>query len=212
LKQTLRRVGAVVSALALLAAVIYLGILSGEDNRYVVWFGIASAIAAPVGLTLMGYAVTPPESELIQRLAKVPEIDRLIREARTQEEKIQVLETERGRLAEIIRLESRRQAADDRIDSLERDAMRILEELDGLDNELRLLNVQIGQSSVSVEIQRLRDRVRARERGDVVVQIGSRSYSIDRDIIKAFPFGSGNLALASLRLIERFRRDRTRNQ
>jgi Tfp pilus assembly protein PilN len=57
-------------------------------------------------------------------------------EARTQEEKIQLLEEERLRLADIVRFESRRQAILDRIDSLERDATRILDELAFLDKEV----------------------------------------------------------------------------
>ena len=59
---------------------------SGKDNRFVVWFGIASATAAPTGLALLGYAISRSDDEIIQQLAKVPEIERLIEQAKTQEE------------------------------------------------------------------------------------------------------------------------------
>lgn len=211
----LMKLSAAVFALALLGGVIYLGILSGKDNKFVVWFGIASAIVAPLGLALFGYAISPSNRDLIQRLSKVPEIERLVQEAKTHEEKVRVLEAERERLAEIVRLESRRQAIRDRNESLERDAMRILEELDSLDEELKLLDEQIGESAASEEIRRLRDRLKAREEGDVILRLGSKVYRIDRDIIKATPFGLGTVLLACSRLFEQFsksRRDQRKRQ
>lgn len=206
--KVLHRLGAGFLAITLLAGVVYLGILSGRNNKLVLWFGIASAIVAPVGLALFSYAFSRSDSELIQRLAAVPEIERLMAEARTHEEKVRVLEAEEARLVEIIRLESRRQAARDRTESLERDALRIIQELDSLADEMRITDVSIGNSIASEEIERLRQRVRARERGDVVWRLGTRTYSIDRDIIKALPFGMGNLTLAYLRLLERIQKRR----
>ncbi len=199
----LKKVLAVLVALLLLAGVIYLGVLSGEDNRFVVWFGIASAIVAPIGFALFGFAISPSDRDLIQRLSKIPEIERLVQEAKTQEEKVRVLEAERARLTEIVRLESRRQSIRDRNESLERDAIRILQELDSLDQELKLLDVEIGESVANDEIRQLRERVKARQEGDVIFHIGSRVYRVDRDIIKAIPFGFGNILLAYFRLIER---------
>jgi hypothetical protein len=199
----LLRLAAALLALTLLAGVVYLGILSGRDAKYVVWFGIASAIVAPIGLTLFGYAFRSGERNLIQRLSKVPEIERLILEAKTQEDKIQLLEAERGRLVEVVKIESRRQAIRDRIESLENDAVRIIRDLKNLDAEARLIEEQITDSPVAEEIKALHERVRARQEGDVVIRLGRRVYRIDRDIIKAFPAGSGNLVLAYFRVMER---------
>ena len=142
------------------------------------------------------------DSEIITRLAKVPEIERLVNEARTQEEKIQLLEEERLRLADIVRIESRRQAILDRIDSLERDAFRILDELTFLDKEVIVLDDNVRKSPASSEIRRLRERVKARNDGDVIIRLGARSYRIDRDIVKALPFGLGNSLLAYFRIVE----------
>ena len=208
--KTLQRFGAAILASMLLAGVVYLGVLSGRDNRLVVWFGIASAIIAPVGLALFGYALARSDGELIQRLAKVPEIERLVAEARTQEEKVRVLAAEESRLLEVIRLESRRQAGRDRIESLERDGLRIVQELDGLAEEMRLIDASVGESIASKEIERLRQRVRARERGDVTLRLGTRTYRIDRDITKALPIGLGNITLAYFRLFERLQQHITK--
>ncbi|MEM7771256.1 MAG: hypothetical protein AAF327_12195 [Cyanobacteria bacterium P01_A01_bin.37] len=91
----------------------------------------------------------------------------------------------------------------DRRYSLERDATRILDELENLDRELVLLDEQVGDSSISEKIRRLRERVKAREDRDVIFRIGSRVYQIDRDIIKALPFGLGNPLLAYVRIADK---------
>ncbi len=82
----------------------------------------------------------------------------------------------------------------------------MIQELDALSDELRSLDDAVGKSVASEEIQRLRERVRAREQGDMVIRIGMRTYRIDRDIVKAFPFGMGNFMLAYFRLFNRLQR------
>jgi len=148
----------------------------------------------------LSHAIGSSDGELIQRLAKVPEIEKLVEQAKTQEDKLRVLEAERARLAEIVRFESRRQSTLDRIDSLEHDAVRILGELNCLDEELKILDEQVGESAASEEIRRLRERVKARGDGDMILRIGTRVYRIDRDIIEALPFGLGNPLLAYFRI------------
>lgn len=195
---SLRRVFSGLAATALIGGTIFLGIKSGQDSRFVVWFGISSAVAAPLGLALLASLFNRSDSEVISRLAKVPEIEKLINEARTQEEKIQLLEEERMNLVEIVRVESARQATLDRIDSLERDATRILDELEFLEQEVATIDRHSEKSYASSEIRRLRERVKARRDSDVILRIGGRSYRIDRDIIKAMPLGESLLAYIRL--------------
>lgn len=198
----LRKAFSLILGIFLIGATILLGIHSGKDSRFVVWFGLASAIAAPLGLAQLASIFNRWDSEIITRLAKVPEIEKLMNEARTQEEKIQLLEEERLRLADIVRFESRRQAILDCIDSLERDATRILDELAFLDREVVIFDENVGKSPASSEIRQLRERVKARNDGDVIIRLGARSYRIDRDIVKALPFGLGNSILAYFRIAE----------
>ncbi len=86
---------------------------------------------------------------------------------------------------------------------MEGDAVRILAELENLDRELILIDEQVGESAISEEIRRLRERIKAREDGDVILRLGSRVYRIDRDIIKALPFGLGNPLIAYFRIVEK---------
>ena len=88
----IRKIISALIATGLIGGTVYLGFQSVKDNRFVIGFGLASAIVAPVGINLFSYAISSSDREIIQQLAKVPEIERLIQQAKTQEEKIQVLE------------------------------------------------------------------------------------------------------------------------
>jgi len=200
----IKRSAAGLAGLALLGLVVWLYFLSTKDPHYVAVFGLASALAAPLGISALGYSLFRSKVDVMNDLAKVPEIGRLIEQARSQEERVRLLEAEQARLAEIIRLESRRQAVKDRITTLEEDAIRITHELEALDAELLDLGDQIGQSPASEEIQRLRERIQGRERGDLYVTLGSRVIRIDRDIVKALPLGMGNVALGYFKLAQLF--------
>ena len=80
-----KKVFSLIVGIFFIGATILLGIQSGKDSRFVVWFGLASAIAAPLGLAQIASIFNRWDSEIITRLAKVPEIERLVNEARTQE-------------------------------------------------------------------------------------------------------------------------------
>ncbi|MFL6230441.1 MAG: hypothetical protein ACJ741_16845 [Pyrinomonadaceae bacterium] len=110
----------------LIAVVVYLGLKARNDQSLVIWFGLAAAILVPSGFAAIGYAFTVTNRQVLERLSKVPEIERLITEARSQEEKIKLLEQERSRLAEIVELEARKQSLIFRKESLEQDGVRLL--------------------------------------------------------------------------------------
>lgn len=51
-----RKIISALIAIVLISGTVYLGIQSGKDNRFVICFGLASAIVGPVGLNLFTYA------------------------------------------------------------------------------------------------------------------------------------------------------------
>lgn len=71
-----------------------------------------------------------------------------------------------------------------------------------MEKERVQLEEEVGESAVIEEIRLLRERVKARQDGDVILRFGSRIYRIDRDIIKALPFGLGSPLLGYLRILE----------
>ena len=183
-----RRVTALLLGLVLIAAVVWLWTKARTDSTFVLWFGLASALFAPTGIGLISYAIRAGEHQLLKRLSKVPEIDELISEAESKEERIRLLEEERSRLAEAVRLETRRQALISRQSSLESDATRILKELQAIDAELKSLQIDIEASTVTEEIQRLNERLQARQQGDMVIRFGEAYINVSRDLVRAFAF------------------------
>ncbi|WP_041763181.1 hypothetical protein [[Leptolyngbya] sp. PCC 7376] len=78
-----------------------------------------------------------------------------------------------------------------------------MDELNHLDAELVLIEEQVGESHVSEESRSLRQRVKARENGDILFRFGSKTYRIDCGILKALPLNLGNPVVAYFRIIER---------
>lgn len=185
-----KRIIAFLLGLVLLAAVIWLGLQATSSQVYVVWFGLASAILAPTGVALIGYTLTGGQRETLQRLSKVPEIDKLISEAKTQEERIRLLEEERSRLLEAVRIETRRQTLITKKAALEEDGARILGELQAVERELNNLELDIEASTVKEEIKNLNERLEAHRRGDPVFRLGETYVRLNRDLIRGFPLST----------------------
>lgn len=191
----------------LLAAVVWFGLRATYSQAYVVWFGLASAILAPTGVTLLGYALTGGQREMLQRLSRIPEIDKLISEAKTQEERIRLLEAERSRILEAIRIETRRQTLLAKKNTLEEDGTRILEELQAVERELDNLEIDIEASTVREEINRLNERLRARQRGDTIIRLGETYVRVNHELIRSLPLSAllllpGVFAEGMFRLVE----------
>jgi hypothetical protein len=203
----LRRIVAFAIGAGLLAVVVWLGLKTTSAPVYVVWFGLASAILAPTAVAMVGYALTGGQRDVLRRLSKVPEIDMLISEAESQEERIRLLEEERSRLLEAVQLETRRQTLITRKAALEHDGSQILKELQAVERELADLEVDIEASTVTEEIARLNERLEARQRGDVIIRLGETYVRVSRELVRGFPLSPllllpGTLAEMMLRASE----------
>jgi len=175
-----------------ISAVIWIGYLTANNPspQLVAIFGIASAVIAPVGFALIGYSFKSNEQDVIKHLAKVPEIEKLIAEANSQEEKIRLLEKQKQQLAEIIQFESRRQALINRKETNEREAIRLLEELTAIDAELSNLSITVNENKeIAEELNSLHERIIARQRGDIVFEIGKIRFVLETDLIRGLPWG-----------------------
>jgi hypothetical protein len=147
-------------------------------------------VVAPIGFVLIGYAFTSNHEEVVSRLAKVPEIEKLIAEAQSQEEKIQLLEKQKQQLAAVVQFEAKRQSLINRKETNEREAIRLLNELKAIDAELSELNITEGKNKeIEEELYALRERIAARQRGDIIFTIGGRIFVLESDIIRSLPWG-----------------------
>jgi hypothetical protein len=107
----LRRVIGPIVGLVFLGVVVYLGVRSASDTKFVPWFGLAAAVLAPSGVALIFEAGRSREARTLEDLRSVPEIDALVARAGTAQERLKLLERERQKLDEIVRIEARRQTS-----------------------------------------------------------------------------------------------------
>ena len=151
----MKRIISAIVGFILIGVVIYLGIKSSDDNIYIMLFGVASALIAPMGLSALGYSVKR-EDETLQKLAKISQIDELIEQAETEEENIERLKKEKDVLLNYIKNETNRISKIEREKILIADAKRILDEYKEVVEELNSMsNMEIDLENVSKEIQEL---------------------------------------------------------
>jgi len=60
---------------------IYLGINTTKNQSLIVWFGLASAILIPLAFALIGYTFSSKKQQILERLSKVSEVEKLRKEA-----------------------------------------------------------------------------------------------------------------------------------
>lgn len=151
----MKRIISAIIGIFLIGVVIYLGLKSGDDNKYIVPFGLTSALIAPMGLSALGYSIKRKDDTL-QKLAKISQIDELIEQAETEEEKIKRLKKEKDVLLDYIKNETKRISQIERKKILEADAKKILNEYKEVVEELNAMsNMEIDLENVSEEIQEL---------------------------------------------------------
>lgn len=151
----MKRIISAIIGVFLIGIVIILGIRSDDDNRYIVPFGLTSALIAPMGLSALGYSIKRKD-ETLQKLAQVSQIDELIEQAETEAEKIKRLNKEKDALLDYIKNETKRISKIERKKILEADAKRILDEYKLVVGELSAMpNCEVNLDNVSEEIKEL---------------------------------------------------------
>lgn len=131
----MKRVISAILGIILIGIVIFLGIMSGKDNRFVIPFGLTSALVAPLGISALGYSIRK-EDPTLKKIALVPEIDSLIERAETESEKIKRLKREKEELLNYIKNDTKRIALVERKKIIEADMQRTVNEYMKVNAEL----------------------------------------------------------------------------
>lgn len=147
-----KKVFLLLTGIILIFSVVFLGIKSTENNTFVVLFGLACALIAPIGITCITSVFNVGNKETLKKLLKVPQIDELIQKAETQEEKIKLLEDERKQLSNIVKYETLKYAALERRKYLEDEAKNILEEYEKIEREIEQLNLEKKEERLSNKV------------------------------------------------------------
>ena len=184
----MRKVLFVIIDLGLIGLDVWLYFKAESDTGvFLLLFGVGSAIAIPVGVGLINYAFGEKQRDAFKKLTKVPEIEQLISNAETQEKKIEILKQEYVKLQSTIQSESERLALTTRKEELEKNAKRILGELNIIESEIQSLDRSTVRNVPTKEVQRLRERVEAIRRGDLVIRVGHSQFVIERELIMRTP-------------------------
>lgn len=147
-----KRIILLLIGVVLVIIVVFLGIKSANNNIFVVPFGLACALVAPVGISCITGVFNVGNNETLKKLLKVPQIDELIQKAETQEEKIKLLEEERRQLSNIVKYETLKYAALERKKHLEVEAENILKEYEKVEKEICELNLQKKEERLSNQV------------------------------------------------------------
>lgn len=149
----MKRILSAIIGFVFVGIVIFLGINSGIDNRFIIPFGLASALIAPLGISALGYSIRK-EDPMLKKLAMVPEIDNLIEKAETESQKIKRLKREKEELLAYIKTDTKRIALLERKKLLESDIQRSYEEYVKVNTELiALVGEELDIQEMSSEIR-----------------------------------------------------------
>ncbi len=186
----IKRILALVLGFVLLVVLYLVGKNSADfpTAASVIWFGLASAILAPIGLGLLGYSILGSDRDELSKLTKVTEIERLINQAETEEEKLERLQDERRQLDTIIRFEVERRTLEARKESLEKMAEDTLEELQTIDQQLHDLGIKVEQGVTGEQIKQLQERIDAIANDDVIFRFGTKQILIRKKLLTNIPF------------------------
>ncbi len=184
-----KRIFYIIIGVSLIGAVIALGFATSNNSAYVIWFGLAAALLAPGGIAIIVYALNANDREVIQRLSKVPQIEKLIVEAQSQEEKIRALEEEREKLASVVQFEAKRQILINKKQGLEEQAIHTLGSLDEVEKNITDLGVDVENSGLVKDVEALRERIKHMEREKVTLDLGFKKIEIDTIRLRRTPAG-----------------------
>ena len=181
--------------------VIFLGIEASTKSNYVIWFGLASALLAPAGFTLITFAFRNNNDKLLQQLSKVPEIKVLIEKAQTQEEKIKALELERASLEDTIKYETFRSILLEKKNTFELEAEKLIKNLEDVEDSLLKLDKNIAENINIETIQKLRIKLKEREQDTITIKLYDKDIIINVRKVRNIPF-VGEFAIAYLKLVQ----------
>lgn len=182
-----------VLALLLLILVVILHYLVTKGKISIDVYTLGIAISIPFAILFLQFGRSIKAESTINELSKVPQIEKMIDEAKTKEEKIKVLEEEKEKLLEYIEIESKRmflikrlEDIDERLKDGYKPLIPLLNEIDILENELKQINDSYSSSISLKEIAKIRDRIEAKREGKLFLKIGKREFEINTKILGAF--------------------------
>jgi len=184
--------------LLLIGSIVYAGYYTTNHLSFVIWFGVITAILAPLAFELIFFPFKYKEKSLIKDLSKVPKIELLIKEAKDSESKVRLLEEQRKDLDKLISYESHRKTliAEKEIYSFQ--AKIALENLVKIDKSLETLTSE--KQELPEHLQLLQKRIEQTGDNEVIFLFNDRNIILKKSNFEILPF-YGTLIFEILKLI-----------
>ncbi len=178
----IKRFFAGLSGLLLLGGIVILGVFAYSDSFFIIWFGLATALLSSIIFVLLRYAIIGEGKaiSLIKDMGKVPEMEKMILEAKTEAEGLRLLRGERERLIETVRYEVKKKALEERKNMLLKEEQAMLQEMNAINEEINSYNkVDDELSTTQKEIKEMMQRLDQRKNGETLLPIGKVYVNIN---------------------------------
>lgn len=99
-----------ITGLTVVAGIVFAGYYSTDHSHFVVWFGVITALAAPLAFEFLSYPFKSRNNQILKDLSKVAQLESLIIKAKDTETRIRLLEEQQKDLDKLIAYESKRRS------------------------------------------------------------------------------------------------------
>jgi hypothetical protein len=171
--------------LVLIGVIIYFGFYTSTNPTFGIWFGVITAILAPLSFELLFTPFKSKDKTVLKELSKVPQIEKLIKEANDNESKIKLLEQQRIELDKLISFESRRRTliAERNIYVLQGEV--VLKNLTEINENLELLTSEL--QALPVTLQLLQKEIKKYGFNDIILTLFGKKYIFKKSNFDTFP-------------------------
>lgn len=173
--------------IAIIALLLYLGKHTVDNTNFVIWFGLITALLAPVAYELLKYSFISQKG--INKLLKVTEIQSLIEKATTLDDKIRVLKIQQQHLNEIIEIESRKKSLLAEKDIYISLAEKSLNEIKKIDISLKSISNEV--DDLPENLKQLHNLIQNQSdmKDAIIIRTKTKIYTIDKSLFDFFIFG-----------------------
>lgn len=196
----------IIIGLILIGFSVWLYFLANEDNSYILLFGLGTAILIPLGMSILNYVFNSPNrqvNEKLSELSKISDIQKLLEQAKTAEEKLEILKIEYESLEKNLKFNSEKISLELRRKDLIKKARQIINELDEIDLYLIEIDNNLKGFKIPEEIQLLRERVFTKQ--VAVIKVYNKTFVINKSSLVPFSplFPFSDLMYDCLKVIEK---------
>lgn len=171
--------------LASVLLIVYSGYYTVDHPNFVVWFGLITALGAPLAFELILYPFNSTDKNILKNFSKVTQIEALLQQAFESEEKVKNLEKKRSDLEQLIAFESKRRTLIAQREIYVMQGKEALLKIQELNTSLNTLLAE--KQEIPVELQPLLEEMERMEATDIVYLLGNETFVLKKKYFDHLP-------------------------